>query len=194
MGCDRSCGLTDICRKRGFEVLHCDCLHLPYRDNSVDAVISIAVIHHLSTQERRRRAVSEMVRVLRPRGRCLIYVWAKEQRKDSTDSLYLKYGRKSKRETENIDRSEVEHERIPECPAVHSTLPIHENRTNFAHSDMLVPWKKKSGEYFLRYYHVFQEGELARLCTEISAASVTEVYYDQGNWCAILEKCTEVVE
>ncbi|XP_011155701.2 alkylated DNA repair protein alkB homolog 8 [Solenopsis invicta] len=188
MGCDYSSGLMDICRKRGFEVLQCDCLYLPYRDDSMDAAISIAVIHHLSTRERRQRAISEMVRVLRPKGRCLIYVWAMEQRKNSADSLYLKYSKKSKG-TETIDRSEINHERISEC---HLTLPIHENRTNFTHSDMLVPWKKKSGECFLRYYHVFQEGELAKLCTEISAAAIREMYYDQGNWCVILEKCTEI--
>lgn len=190
MGCDRSSGLTDICRKRDFEVLQCDCLYLPYRDNSVDAAISIAVIHHLSTRERRRRAISEMVRVLRPTGKCLIYVWAKEQRKDSTDSSYLKYGKKNKDEIEKIGQKEISRERISECG---STLPVHENRTNFAHSDMLVPWKKKSGERFLRYYHVFQEGELTKLCTEVSAAIIKEVYYDQGNWCVILEKCMDIV-
>lgn len=178
----------DICRKRGFEVLQCDCLYLPYRDDSVDVAISIAVIHHLSTRERRQRAISEMVRVLRPRGRCLIYVWAMDQRKDSADSLYLKHNKKPK-ETE--DQSAINHERISEY---HLTLPIHKNRTNFVHSDMLVPWKKKSGEYFLRYYHVFREDELTKLCTEIPAASIKEVYYDQGNWCVILEKCTEIVE
>ncbi|XP_071643774.1 tRNA (carboxymethyluridine(34)-5-O)-methyltransferase alkbh8 [Temnothorax longispinosus] len=189
MGCDHSSGLMDICRKRGFEVLQCDCLYLPYRDDSVDAAISIAVIHHLSTRERRQRAISEMIRVLRPRGTCLIYVWAMEQRKDSSDSLYLKHGKRSK-ETEKVDRSGI-NQRISEC---HLTLPIHENRTNFAHSDMLVPWKKKSGECFLRYYHVFREGELAKLCMEIPAVSIKKVYYDQGNWCVILEKCTEIVE
>lgn len=179
----------DICHKRGFEVLQCDCLYLPYRDDSVDAAISIAVIHHLSTQERRRRAISEMVRVLRPKGTCLIYVWAMEQRKNSADSLYLKYGKN--KGAEKINRSEINHERISEC---HLTLPIHENRTNFSHSDMLVPWKKKSGECFLRYYHVFREGELAKLCTEIPAAAIKEVYYDQGNWCVILEKCIEITK
>ncbi|XP_011883388.1 PREDICTED: alkylated DNA repair protein alkB homolog 8 [Vollenhovia emeryi] len=190
MGCDRSSGLMDICHKRGFEVLQCDCLYLPYRDDSVDAVISIAVIHHLSTQERRQRAISEMIRVLRPRGRCLIYVWAMEQRKNSMDSAYLKSGKRSK-ETGKIDRSGINHERTSECRL---TLPIHENRTNFTHSDMLVPWKMKSGEKFLRYYHVFREYELAKLCTEIPAAVINKVYYDQGNWCVILEKCTRVVE
>lgn len=189
MGCDRSSGLVDICRKRGFEILQCDCLHLPYRDDSVDAAISIAVIHHLSTRERRQRAISEMIRVLRPTGKCLIYVWAKEQRKDSADSCYLKCGKKSREEnkTGKTNGSEIAHETITDCRL---TLPVHESRTNFVHSDMLVPWKKRDGERFLRYYHVFQEGELAKLCTGVPAASISRVYYDQGNWCVILEKRT----
>lgn len=188
MGCDRSSKLTDICRKRNFEVLQCDCLYLPYKDDSFDAAISIAVIHHLSTWERRRRAISEIVRILRPTGKCLIYVWAKEQRKDSADSSYLKYSKKTKEENEKVDRNESSHKNISEYRLV---LPVHENRTNFTHSDMLVPWKKKDGECFLRYYHVFQEGELTKLCTEVSMALIKEVYYDQGNWCVILEKCTK---
>ncbi|XP_014472952.1 PREDICTED: alkylated DNA repair protein alkB homolog 8 isoform X2 [Dinoponera quadriceps] len=69
LGCDHSTGLAEICRKRAFEVLLCDCLYLPYRDESADAAISIAVIHHLSTRERRKRAIAEMMRVLRPNGR-----------------------------------------------------------------------------------------------------------------------------
>ncbi|XP_011691611.1 PREDICTED: alkylated DNA repair protein alkB homolog 8 isoform X2 [Wasmannia auropunctata] len=194
LGCDRSSGLMDICRKRGFEVLQCDCLYLPYRDDSVDAAVSIAVIHHLSTRERRRRAISEMVRVLKPGGRCLIYVWAMEQRKDSADSQYLRYGKKSK-ESGTVNQSGVNRQtQLQRISEYHLTLPIHENRTNFSHSDMLVPWKKKSGEHFLRYYHVFREGELAKLCTEIPSASIRQMYYDQGNWCVILEKCTEIVE
>lgn len=120
-------------------------------------------------------------------GRCLIYAWAKEQRKDSADSFYLKYGKKNRDENEKISLSEIS-KKISECQV---TLPVHENRTNFAYSDMLVPWKKKSGERFFRYYHVFQEGELAELCAEVPAATIKEIYYDQGNWCAILEKCTE---
>ncbi|KAG5337840.1 ALKB8 protein, partial [Acromyrmex heyeri] len=190
MGCDHSFGLMGICRKRNFEVLQCNCLYLPYKDDSVDAIISIAVIHHLSTEERRLRAISEIVRVLRPKGRCLIYVWAMEQRRNSQDSFYLKSGKKSK-ESEKINQIRINHERISECNLM---LPIHENRMVFPQNDMLVPWTKKSGEHFLRYYHVFRDGELARLCTKIPLASIKEVYYDQGNWCVILEKCTEIIE
>ncbi|KYM95618.1 PREDICTED: alkylated DNA repair protein alkB homolog 8 [Cyphomyrmex costatus] len=187
MGCDYNSGLIDICRKRNFEVIQCNCLYLPYKDDSVDAAISIAVIHHLSSDERRLRAISEIVRVLRPKGRCLIYVWAMEQHRNSKDSLYVKSGKKSK-ESENINESEINYEKISEC---NITLPIHKNRTVFPRSDMLVPWTKKSGERFLRYYHVFRDGELVKLCTKIPSVSIKQVYYDEGNWCVILEKCVE---
>ena len=77
-------------------------------------------------------------------------------------------------------------------------LPIHVNRTNFKHSDVLVPWKKK-GKYpqndsrcgqktFYRYYHVFEADELERLCTEVPQIQVLETKYDQGNWSVLLRK------
>jgi tRNA (uracil-5-)-methyltransferase TRM9 len=58
-----------------------DTLNLPYRASAVDFIICIAVIHHLSTRERRIAAIAEMLRCLHPSssGQCLIYAWALEQ-------------------------------------------------------------------------------------------------------------------
>ncbi|RKO84204.1 S-adenosyl-L-methionine-dependent methyltransferase [Blyttiomyces helicus] len=81
MGSDRSSKLIDICRDRGFEALVCDNLALPYRDSSFDFAISIAVIHHFSTPCRRKNAIQELIRILRPGGRVLIFVWALEQKR-----------------------------------------------------------------------------------------------------------------
>ena len=80
LGSDHCCHLVEIARDRGHEVMVCDNLRLPYRNNSFDAVISIAVIHHLTTPERRLVAVQELARILRPGGKLMIYVWAMEQR------------------------------------------------------------------------------------------------------------------
>lgn len=44
--------------------------------------MSIAVIHHFCSQERRVKAISEIVRVLRFNGKALIFVWAYEQQKN----------------------------------------------------------------------------------------------------------------
>jgi tRNA (uracil-5-)-methyltransferase TRM9 len=54
-------------------------LHLPYKENAFDACISVAVLHHLSTPERRRQFLDEIHRVLIPGGRACITVWAAEQ-------------------------------------------------------------------------------------------------------------------
>jgi ubiquinone/menaquinone biosynthesis C-methylase UbiE len=54
-------------------------LELPLLDNSFDAVICAAVVHHFSTQERRVRAFKEISRVLRKKGRALVSGWSKEQ-------------------------------------------------------------------------------------------------------------------
>ncbi|KAG8452824.1 hypothetical protein GDO86_004566 [Hymenochirus boettgeri] len=59
----------------------CDGLRLPYRTGCFDAVLSIGVIHHFSTKERRIRAIQEMTRILNVGGQIMIYVWAMEQKK-----------------------------------------------------------------------------------------------------------------
>lgn len=57
-----------------------DCLALPFRDECFDAGLSIAVIHHFATTERRVAALKELARVLRIGGRLMVSVWAMEQR------------------------------------------------------------------------------------------------------------------
>ncbi|KAL6076082.1 hypothetical protein STEG23_029786 [Scotinomys teguina] len=80
LGCDYCGPLVEIARNRGCEVMVCDNLHLPFRDQGFDAIISIGVIHHFSTRQRRIRAIKEMARVLAPGGQLMIYVWAMEQK------------------------------------------------------------------------------------------------------------------
>uniref|UniRef100_A0A3P9P9Q0 tRNA methyltransferase 9B n=1 Tax=Poecilia reticulata TaxID=8081 RepID=A0A3P9P9Q0_POERE len=81
LGCDVCRPLVDFAWSQGHEVQMCDGLRLPYRDSCFDAVLSIAVIHHFSTKERRIRAIKEMARTLRVGGRIMIYVWAMEQKR-----------------------------------------------------------------------------------------------------------------
>ena len=80
VGVDRCKRFTDIARQKENEVLICDNLALPFRDESFDAVLSIAVVHHFATTERRVHALKELARVLRIGGRLVISVWAMEQR------------------------------------------------------------------------------------------------------------------
>ncbi|XP_055625198.1 alkylated DNA repair protein alkB homolog 8 [Toxorhynchites rutilus septentrionalis] len=191
LGCDRSDGLLKVCTDRGFSVVQCDCLALPFRSASVDACISIAVIHHLATETRRMQAVAEMARVLRPGGRALVYVWAKNQEADEKKSSYLRQNKQNNKPRKGNkiekDTTEMDGETI---------LPIHTNRTQFQHQDLLVPWKLRNVECseagpkvtFLRYYHVFNEHELQEMCGKIGEILVEDSYYDQGNWCVVFKK------
>ncbi|XP_004515648.1 tRNA (carboxymethyluridine(34)-5-O)-methyltransferase [Cicer arietinum] len=79
IGCDISPSLIKICLDRGHEVLVADAVNLPYRTGFGDAAISIAVLHHLSTENRRRKAIEELIRVVKKGGLVLITVWAVEQ-------------------------------------------------------------------------------------------------------------------
>jgi tRNA (uracil-5-)-methyltransferase TRM9 len=86
MGNDLCSGLLACCQKNvaiggttaNTALLQANGLSLPYRSASVDAVMSVAVLHHLSTPSRRRAFVDEMARILRPGGRVFVTVWAME--------------------------------------------------------------------------------------------------------------------
>ncbi|XP_036414242.1 alkylated DNA repair protein alkB homolog 8 [Colossoma macropomum] len=158
VGCDRSVNLVGICAERGFQAFVSDALNVPLRSSSFDACISIAVIHHFSTKERRLAAVEELVRLLKVGGRALIYVWAKEQEYNKQKSKYLKTN-KNEENTEEGSRTEerkpVQENRdcnvsgLEEQPAEkvsQTKLSIHTNRTAFASQDLLVPWHLKSGK------------------------------------------------
>uniref|UniRef100_A0A1B6MHZ2 tRNA (carboxymethyluridine(34)-5-O)-methyltransferase n=1 Tax=Graphocephala atropunctata TaxID=36148 RepID=A0A1B6MHZ2_9HEMI len=114
MGFDRSVGLAGITQSRGHEVFVGDCLRLPVRDEVADGIISVAVLHHLSTQSRRLCAVSEMARVLAPGGRALITVWARSQTQQDL-SAYLKQDRKNRRR--DVDSVSESNNVISEIPA-----------------------------------------------------------------------------
>ncbi|XP_062842129.1 alkylated DNA repair protein alkB homolog 8 [Trichomycterus rosablanca] len=220
VGCDRSAKLVSICAERGFQSLVCDALSVPLCSSTFDAVVSIAVIHHLSTQERRLAAVTELVRLLKVGGRALIYVWAMEQEYKNQKSNYLKPSRNQENRDENQEnlQNQQEGERNPrenqesvELETDHKNdvnvsseqdcgnsnppkLSVHTNRTAFASQDLLVPWhlkgeaKASEKSVFHRFYHVFQQGELESLSESVGGVKVQQSYYDQGNWCVILQK------
>lgn len=54
-------------------------LSIPHRDCIFDGMISIAVIHHLSSEKDRIMFISELIRCTVPGGKILFTVWALEQ-------------------------------------------------------------------------------------------------------------------
>ncbi|XP_063725360.1 alkylated DNA repair protein alkB homolog 8-like [Symsagittifera roscoffensis] len=172
-----------------------DCLKTPLRNNSCDHAISIAVIHHLSTLDRRKAAIREIVRILNTGGKALIYVWAMEQKVNNEQSKYISTKRNEELSVNLTENTEEKEEK---------TIDYHVNRTEFMQQDLFVPFSKKPQnvkksqqsseimnkmETYYRFYHLFLKGELEQLCVEAcSNVEIVDSYYDDGNWCVILRK------
>ncbi len=62
-----------------FPLIKSNCLALPFKDGTFDYAISIAVFHHLDSEEKRLKAFGEAYRVLKPGGTALITAWNKMQ-------------------------------------------------------------------------------------------------------------------
>lgn len=147
-----------------------DCMHLPYRSAVFDSVISIAVIHHLSTIERRVQAVQELCRVTRPGGSLLVYVWAFEQ------------------DRKKFDAQDV---MVPWHlqPKYQGIVALTEPDTPAHSSDKEDRLQQLGYRTYQRYYHVFKKGELGKLfAMSGQPVTVTEDYYDHDNWCVVVVK------
>jgi ubiquinone/menaquinone biosynthesis C-methylase UbiE len=86
IGNDRCNNLLNIIGDKYINCNICcaDALYLPYRNNTFDAIISIAVFHHISNDNNRRKFIEETIRIMKPNGLGLITVWAREQYIKST--------------------------------------------------------------------------------------------------------------
>lgn len=86
-GCDMCQKFVDIARRKELKCIRANNLNLPYEDDTFDYVLSVAVIHHFSTVERRMEAIRELLRVLKKGGQLFIQVWAFEQPAESKKSF-----------------------------------------------------------------------------------------------------------
>jgi ubiquinone/menaquinone biosynthesis C-methylase UbiE len=89
VGCDFSKALLEIAQNK-FEwnrvfdrtqVVQGDISFLPIKNETFDAALYIATIHHLPLQDERLASLKEVRRILKPGGRALVSAWAQEQDK-----------------------------------------------------------------------------------------------------------------
>ncbi|KAG0501608.1 hypothetical protein HPP92_001680 [Vanilla planifolia] len=209
IGCDMCPPLIDICAKRDHEVLVADAVNLPYKSNFGDAAICIAVLHHLSTEGRRRKAIKELIRVVRRGGLVLITVWAVEQEDtlllsnwtpllEKYNEVWVSHSSPNARNSvavmlEKIPEVNEEdlHERQDYFVPWH--LPYHRAEISSASTSALANGfakkdDKKGAVVYNRYYHVFVEGELQRLVAGLENVKTIDQFYDKSNWCIILQK------
>jgi len=76
IGIDTSNELLKIAKNKGKTVSYGDGCSIDFKDDSFDSVFSIAVLHHVSSHQRRMLFVSEMIRVCKLNGTIMIQVWA----------------------------------------------------------------------------------------------------------------------
>ena len=79
IGVDLCEGFLKICTEKGLKVIMGSITDIPLESNSIDNVISIAVVHHLNSVELRIKAISELLRIVKPGGSVMISVWSFEQ-------------------------------------------------------------------------------------------------------------------
>ncbi|KAJ3301640.1 tRNA methyltransferase, has a role in tRNA modification [Kappamyces sp. JEL0829] len=172
VGCDRSSELIKIVQDRGCEGFVSDGLATGFKSacfvghgiSSKDFVISIAVIHHFSTPERRKAAIAELIRITKPGRDILIFVWAMEQevmRPALTDQ------KDSKRRFDSQDEM----------------VPWVTQRQTEAGRESVV---------YHRYYHLFWKGELEELCAGLDA-TVKRAGYDRDNHYSYVLRCCNAI-
>lgn len=163
-----------------------DVMTLPLRDNTFDVVLCIAVVHHLCMRPRRVAALRECVRVLRPHGKALFYVWAQSHGHRSNTTT-------NKNNNDRDEDSDGEKERKTTSKMM---------RRQFCAQDMLVPWhlrKRKDGadndrilgdwhRVYRRFYHVYQQGELEDELCDVGGIEIVKSYFDHQNWCVMVRK------
>ena len=161
LGSDRSKNLVAIARRhQPHSVLVSDIMDLPHPSGKFDFAISIAVVHHLSTPERRVEAIESVLQTLNTGGRALVYVWALEQES-------------SRRGWSEGDEQDV-------------MVPWIMRGSKRAASDQSHDDSADHGrdKVFHRYYHLYRKGELER-DVRSAGGTLIDTGYEKDNWWAI---------
>ena len=82
-------------KKKNKEVIQFNTKTIPFRDNTFDSVISIAVLHHICSKIQRINSIKELVRVTKQKGKILISVWGVHKNFQEGDN-YIKWELQSK--------------------------------------------------------------------------------------------------
>lgn len=177
VGTDISENLLKICKERDCEVFTADSLVLPIKNDSFDHAISIAVLHHFSNNLQRKRALSELLRIVKPQGKVLVTVWAFEQNKKfPKQDLFVPWNLQENFHQKNLEAGIEDEAQIEEKPMLES--------------EMVEKYKdeEKNAVVYKRYYHLFVEGELQKLLKDLPNVAIIDSFYNRDNWCVVLQK------
>ncbi|KAI1117533.1 S-adenosyl-L-methionine-dependent methyltransferase [Nemania sp. NC0429] len=180
IGSDRSPSLVGIARGRGFDVAVADGLALPFRRGCADFALCIAVVHHMSTRERRVDALRRLLECVRgDGGQVLVYVWALEQgssrrgwdANSEQDQLvpWVMKANQNKSKSTSTRKNKKEKEEEGEAG---------EGEGEDEGED------KDADTTYERFYHLYREGELEE-DMHTAGGRVIESGYERDNWWVI---------
>lgn len=168
-----------------------DALDVPHPNSRFDFAISIAVIHHFSSPERRVASIRSILATLKAAsngeldgGKALIYVWALEQKNsrrgwDEGDpqDVFVPWVM-SKRFPGSKSGADRQNHQTPE------SCKTGGDQGAGAHDEAKEGKEEKEEVTYQRYYHLYRKGELE--ANIISAGGMAlESGYEQDNWWAI---------
>lgn len=169
IGCDISDSLLNICKTKGLNVVNANIKSLSFQSDFFDHITCVAVLHHVNSYVNRFDSVKELIRVLKPKGKLFLQVWAREQ-KLTSKFIDLYYSSDLDRDKDKELDKELDKD-----------LEIEKN-------DFFVTWQNKTGHIFKRYYHLFTEDEVNKLILNLSGVKLIDKFFEHNNWCIILEK------
>ncbi|KAL4540055.1 hypothetical protein Ndes2437B_g01611 [Nannochloris sp. 'desiccata'] len=189
-GSDRSEGLAKVAARRLFpaglpvsehpraDVVVADGLKLPYRESSCDAVLCIAVVHHMASVKRRISFLEGLLKILVLGGKAIVTVWATEQEN-------MKKVAKWEPLLQTEDGEEGRNDYL-----VPWHLPMHRVEAMGAAQSAAEAAVDtgKNALVFRRYYHLFEPGELEGLVEQVPGAAVVKGFYDKDNWCVVFQR------
>jgi alkylated DNA repair protein alkB family protein 8 len=164
-----------------------DCMSVPFQTNSCDAAICIAVMHHLSTLDRRIRCIEELVRIVKPGGRINVQAWAMEQSDDSrrrfaATDVFVPFNAQPK----YLDKSKAT-ESLNE-KALSSTESSRSVAEMYSEAYVNADYDEQKGlVVFQRYCHLYRAGEMDEIVHQIAGVRLVESGYETGNHFVILE-------
>jgi alkylated DNA repair dioxygenase AlkB/SAM-dependent methyltransferase len=182
-----------------------DCMSVPLRNDSCDAAICIAVMHHLSTIDRRIRCLEELSRIVKPNGRIHVQAWAMEQAADSkrrfaATDMFVPFNAQPKyldKVSEDRDGSNTiqrhEQNESSNIGGKGDSAPAASNPSKsvaelYSEAYEKADFDERKGlVVFQRYCHMYREGELDDLVQQVSGVRLIESGYESGNHYVILE-------
>ncbi|PSR78220.1 S-adenosyl-L-methionine-dependent methyltransferase [Coniella lustricola] len=189
-----------------------DSLALPFRDGCADFVICIAVIHHMSTRERRVEAIRQLLRCVRRGktqqssghddydshtqnggggGQVLVYVWALEQStsrrgwdQGGEQDLLVPWVMKAPQPQQQQSKKEKKNKKANKNSKQLRNQKKQHPMQDKAGAGAGAAETQQSDKTFHRFYHLYRKGELEE---DVLAAGgqVLESGYERDNWWVI---------